>query len=62
MVKFFFLGIIILSFFQEILTGVHNCVTDYLDCFNCSTCGEKEDRYIDCPCQWKPNNDPRRYW
>ena len=58
MVKFFFLGIIILSFFQEILTGDYNCVTDYLDCFNCSTCGEKEDRYIDCPCQWKPNNDP----
>ena len=60
MIKFFFLDIILLSFIQEILTGTYNCETDYLDCFNCTTCGETEEIYENCTCIWKPNKNSQK--
>ena len=35
--------------------ATHNCLNDHTDCFNCSTCGETEHYYLDCPCKWNSN-------
>ena len=35
--------------------ATHDCLNDHTDCFNCSTCGETEHYYLDCPCKWNSN-------
>ena len=50
--KFIFFSSILISFFHKILTAEHNCPVDYIDCFNCTTCGETEIYYSDCLCLW----------
>lgn len=54
--KFLFFLIIFNSIFQKILTGAHDCQTEFQDCFNCTTCGETEIYYEDCPCKWNSNS------
>lgn len=55
MKKIFFLSIIFINF-HELLMDSHNCPTEYPDCFNCTTCGESELYYENCPCQWDDIN------
>ena len=55
--KLFCFITILISIFQEILTGAHNCPIEFQDCFNCSTCGETELYYDDCPCQWNQKSN-----
>ena len=60
MKKYFFLLSILLLFFHEILTDTHDCQNEYLDCFNCTTCGETEAYYENCLCQWNPNGGEKK--
>ena len=55
--KFLFLLIILNSIFQKILAGEHSCANEFQDCFNCTTCGETEIYYEDCPCRWNSNSN-----
>ena len=55
--KFFCFILILISIFQEILSGDHNCPSEFQDCFNCTTCGETELYYNDCPCRWNSNSE-----
>ena len=52
---FFFHAIILFLNFRKILMATHDCLNDHTDCFNCSTCGETEHYYLDCPCKWNSN-------
>ena len=60
MKKYFFILSILLLFFHEILTDTHDCQNEYLDCFNCTTCGEREAYYENCLCQWNPNGGEQK--
>lgn len=55
MKKFFFLSIVFINF-HELLMDFHYCQSEYLDCFNCTTCGESEIFYDNCLCQWDANH------
>ena len=55
MKNIFFLAIILTTIFHELLMAYHNCPEEYFECFNCTTCGESEENYEDCYCQWDIN-------
>ena len=40
--------------------GIHDCEHDYLDCFNCTTCGETETLYKNCLCKWNPDKNNQK--
>ena len=55
MKNIFFLAIILTTIFHELLMAYHNCPEEYFECFICTTCGESEENYEDCYCQWDIN-------
>ena len=52
----FFLAVYFIFFFQNLIIlkcdNDITCSTKYLDCFNCSTCGEEVTYFEECPCKW----------